>query len=193
MPTASSPTKSSRAGEPTLADTLRVRRVDSPLRRGDSASTVRSAKPRPKQAPRRGEGADNPTNDVETSDGVAHAAPGDTGAVLVSRAHAPVDPAEPGPAIAYAPPPLEERRELISARLPESLARRPAQMAAKLRQRGLGASQKALPTQDLIAVALWATMGDPDDPEALDAFERLLLEYRGRQYAEAGSRLHPSA
>ncbi len=38
-------------------------------------------------------------------------------------------------------------------------------------------------------MALWATMGDPEDPAALDAFERLLLEYRGRQYAEAGARL----
>jgi hypothetical protein len=86
------------------------------------------------------------------------------------------------------PPPLDERLELVSARLPASLARRPALMAGKLRERtGIG-SQKALPAQELIAALVW-TMGHPDDPEAVDGLERVLRAYRGRRYAQAGSLL----
>jgi hypothetical protein len=86
------------------------------------------------------------------------------------------------------PPPLDERLELVSARLPVSLAGRPARMAVKLRER-TGATQKALPAQELIAVAVWAVMGDPDDPSAVEAFEQLLRTYRSRRYAHAAAEL----
>jgi len=100
--------------------------------------------------------------------------------------------AAPTRSAAGEPPPLDERLELISARLPASLAGRPARMAVKLRER-TGVTQKALPAQELIAVALWAVMGDPDDPDAVDAFEQLLRTYRSRRYAHAAADLASEA
>jgi hypothetical protein len=165
-----------------LADTLRVRRLDSPLRRAE-----------PETSP----SAPLAASDADTSDAGRNAPQSDTRTAKPSRRRVRHSerPELPAAAAVLAtgtePPPLDERLELISARLPESLAHRPAQIAAKLRQRDGGASQKSLPTQELIAVALWATMGDPDDPQAVEAFERLLRDYRGRRYTAAGSRLRP--
>ena len=83
------------------------------------------------------------------------------------------------------PPPLDEPLTLVATRLPSSLDRALDEHTRQLRRRD-GASQKRLPKQDVLALAVWA-LGDPDDEQARARLEALYDQYRGRRLAAAGA------
>jgi hypothetical protein len=81
------------------------------------------------------------------------------------------------------PPPLNEPLELLSTRLPSSLRRSISELTTALRTRSdTRQSQKALPEQEVLAVLIWLA-GDPADPATIRRLGRALDTYRGRRYA----------
>jgi hypothetical protein len=150
---------------------LKVKRLDSPLarrtppaeenQRGRPASPPRRA--RPAAAPKAAltsVGAQDPQQQHDSSDlnGIALSALPD-------------------------PPPLSERLELLSTRLPSSLRQSISELTMALRARGeTRQSQKALPEQEVLAVLIWLA-GDPEDPATIQRLGRALDTYRGRRYA----------
>lgn len=161
-----------------MARSLRVKRLDSPLARNG----VVAIDP-PEEG---GEPAASAGTDAEpVADGTAPQAPPTS--LEHSEAKAPLiaSTTERLPP----PPPLDEPLEFVSGRVPASLAERLNTMTLALRQRQpTRASQKGLPQQEVLAVALWA-LGDPDDPEAVDVLSKLHGRYRAGRYAAAAERL----
>jgi hypothetical protein len=91
------------------------------------------------------------------------------------------------------PPALDEQLEFVSGRVPSSLANRLNLMTQAVRERQSSrASQKGLPQQEVLAVLLWA-LGDPDDPENVNALLDLHARYRARRYAQAAQSLEGSS
>ena len=84
------------------------------------------------------------------------------------------------------PPALEEPLTLVAARLPQSLDRALDEHTQQLRRSRHGASQKKLPKQEVLAIAIWA-LGDPDDERTRSRLEALYEEYRGRRLAAAAA------
>ncbi len=84
------------------------------------------------------------------------------------------------------PPALDEPLTLVAARLPRSLDRALDEHTQQLRRARDGASQKKLPKQEVLAMAVWA-LGDPDDEQAVARVEALYEEYRGRRLAAAAA------
>jgi hypothetical protein len=90
------------------------------------------------------------------------------------------------------PPAFDEQLEFVSGRVPSSLANRLNLMTQAVRERQSSrASQKGLPQQEVLAVLLWA-LGDPDDPENVNALLDLHARYRARRYAQAAQSLEGS-
>ncbi len=86
----------------------------------------------------------------------------------------------------WEPPALDETLALIAARLPRSLDRALDEHTHQLRRSRNGASQKRLPKQEVLAMAIWA-LGDPDDERAQAKLEALYEQYRGRRLAVAAA------
>ena len=82
------------------------------------------------------------------------------------------------------PPALDEPLTLVAARLPRSLDRVLDEHTQQLRRARDGVSQKKLPKQEVLAMAVWA-LGDPDDERTRDRLGALYEEYRGRRLAAA--------
>ena len=93
---------------------------------------------------------------------------------------------EPGPRPLPDPPPLDEPLTLVAARLPRSLDRALDEHTQQLRRARDGVSQKKLPKQEVLAMAVWA-LGDPDDERASIRLAALYEEYRGRRLAAAAA------
>ena len=84
------------------------------------------------------------------------------------------------------PPALDEPLTLVAARLPRSLDRALDEHTQQLRRSRDRASQKKLPKQEVLAIAVWA-LGDPDDDRTAARLEALYEEYRGRRLAAAAA------
>jgi len=103
----------------------------------------------------------------------------------------------PGPASAAqlaAPPALEERLALVSHRVPESLKVNLGHFTRVLRERRGGrapVSQKTLPEQEVLALALWL-LGDPPNAQGLERIAAAHDEYRAGQLAAAANALRHS-
>ena len=82
------------------------------------------------------------------------------------------------------PPAVDEPLTLVAARLPRSLDRVLDEHTQQLRRARDGVSQKKLPKQEVLAMAVWA-LGDPDDERTRDRLGALYEEYRGRRLAAA--------
>jgi len=104
-------------------------------------------------------------------------------------------PSSPPPAAhPAAPPPLEERLALVSHRVPESLKVNLGRFTRALRdRRGTGApvSQKTLPEQEVLALALWL-LGDPRNDQDLERIAAAHDDYRASQLAAAAEALRRS-
>jgi hypothetical protein len=150
---------------------LKVKRLDSPLaRRTPRADENEQERPAP--APRRARPADARkaalTSVPEAEDTQQHDGPNASGVTLSALPD---------------PPPLSERLELLSTRLPSRLRRSISELTMALRARGdTRQSQKALPEQEVLAVLIWLA-GDPDDPATIQRLGLALDTYRGRRYA----------
>jgi hypothetical protein len=90
------------------------------------------------------------------------------------------------------PPALDEPLTLVATRLPRSLDRALDEHTQQLRRARDGASQKKLPKQEVLAMAVWA-LGDPDHEDARTRLEAMYEEYRGRRLAAAGAAALASA
>ena len=88
--------------------------------------------------------------------------------------------------VLWEPPALDEPLTLVATRLPRSLDRALDQHTQELRRCRDGASQKKVPKQELLAMAVWA-LGDPEDRRARARLAALYEEYRGRRLAAAGA------
>lgn len=86
----------------------------------------------------------------------------------------------------WEPPSLDEPLTLVATRLPQSLDRALDEHTQQLRRRRDGASQKRLPKQEVLAMAVWA-LGDPADERAHAKLEALYEQYRGRRLAAAAA------
>jgi hypothetical protein len=86
---------------------------------------------------------------------------------------------------------LDEPLTLVATRLPQSLDRALDAHTQQLRRRQGGASQKKVPKQEVLALAIWA-LGDPDDEQSRSRLEALYEEYRGRRLAAAAAALERS-
>jgi hypothetical protein len=158
---------------------LKVTRLDSPLRR------------RPEPPPRAEETVARDSEAAPTAPRPAHRrqpAPPVTAANGTRPRPAAAEQAKPAARDHVVrrpdPPPADEMLTLLSARLPESLRARLAAFTAALRTReGSGhVSQKALPEQEVLALAVWA-LGDPNNPSAIDALARVRSDWHARRHA----------
>ena len=175
-----------------MASPLKVTHLDSPLRRSDSAPVEESV------------GGTTPidfeiaaeTPEVAATAPVA-AAPAATGSAkprrrraAAPRAVAPTDDGRAALQDLWSPPALDERVELVSTRLPVSLARALERHTRALRDRHDVGSQKALPMQEVLAAVIWA-LGDPDSDAAVDRLDTVYRGYRSRRMAAAARALEP--
>jgi hypothetical protein len=175
-----------------MAGTLKVTRLDSPLRRSEGEHE-------PEQPP----ASTAPLAEGQTdSPGVVARPPAELPAATtrarrrrqraaetpVAAVSAPA--AEPWPPAEgfWEPPSLDERVELISTRLPVSLSRALERHTRTLRDRHDLASQKALPMQEVLAALVWA-LGDPDDEAAVERLDGIYRSYRARRMAAAARAL----
>lgn len=156
-----------------MTETLKVKRLDSPLNRNTSQNQQPTELPPPPATPaaaqprRRPQAARQPR--------------------LASVADQPTD--GHAPATLPDPPTFDESLELISSRLPSSLRRSLSELTAALRDRsGERRSQKSLPEQEVLAVLIWAA-GSADDPDAVARLAANLNAYRARRYAAAAQAL----
>ena len=151
---------------------LKVTRIDSPLARG--------ARPQP-SVPEIG----SPTEAQPTSE-AAQASPT---RLRERRSLSPTPTAQ-----LAAPPSLEERLALVSHRVPESLKVNLGRFTRALRERrsaGVPVSQKTLPEQEILALALWL-LGDPHNDQDLERVAAAHDDYRASQLAAAAEALRPS-
>lgn len=148
---------------------LKVTRIDSPLARGQEPQPP-TTDPDPLPAPR-------PASDN------AQAPP-----IRLDERRSP----SPTPAAQLAAPPaLEERLALVSHRVPESLKVNLGHFTRALRERrggGAPVSQKTLPEQEVLALALWL-LGDPHNEQDLERIAAAHDEYRAGQLAAAADAL----
>lgn len=182
-----------------MASPLKVTHLDSPLRRSDSApieESVHSGTPRDLES-----AVESP--EVAASAPVAAgsaAGPADSGSAKPRRRR-PAGPRATPPMTAsddgrsalqdlWSPPALDERVELVSTRLPVSLARALERHTRALRDRHDVGSQKALPMQEVLAAVVWA-LGAPDTEDAVDRLDTIYRSYRARRMAAAAKALEP--
>jgi hypothetical protein len=88
----------------------------------------------------------------------------------------------------WEPPALDERVDLVSTRLPSTLARALELHTRGLRDRHDRASQKALPMQEVLAAIVWA-LGDPEDDATIARMDAIYRSYRARRMAAAAQAL----
>lgn len=161
-------------------NTLEVKRLDSPLARGDRRPSRAVADRSPKAA---------------EPHAVARATPQQAASPEASRLTSipeptrPPTPSDDSLVALPQPPALGEPLELISSRLPMSLRRSLSELTVALRVRGGGrVSQKQLPEQELLAVLVWLA-GSADDPRAVERLGASLDAFRARRFAAAAEAL----
>jgi len=150
---------------------LKVTRIDSPLARGGPPSSVPDASSRTEPRPTSGPAQTPPTRLHER------------------RPSSPTPAAHPA-----APPLLEERLALVSHRVPESLKVNLGRFTRALRDRrraGGPVSQKTLPEQEVLALALWL-LGDPRNDQDLERIVAAHDDYRASQLTAAAEALRRS-
>lgn len=152
---------------------LKVTRIDSPLTRGQEPQPS-TTDPGPRPVPR------------QASD-TAQAPP----ARLDERRSPSPTPTAP----LLAPPALEERLALVSHRVPESLKVNLGHFTRALRERrggGAPVSQKTLPEQEVLALALWL-LGDPRNDQNLERIAAAHDDYCANQLTAAAEALRRMA
>lgn len=155
-----------------MSGELKVTRIDSPLARGQEpqpTSTNPGLRPEPLPAP-------------------------DTAQAPPTRLDERRSPSTTPAAQLAAPPALEERLALVSHRVPESLKVNLGHFTRVLRERrggGAPVSQKTLPEQEVLALALWL-LGDPHNAQGLERIAAAHDEYRAGQLAAAADALRRS-
>jgi hypothetical protein len=170
-----------------MAGSLKVTSIDSPLR----GLRVREEDAPPSLAP------SVPVENTGKTVAVATepAAPARRRTAARERGPAPTDPSHtqsPSLAPLWEPPPLSERAELVSTRLPASLTRALELHTRALRDRHATPSQKGLPMQEVLAAIVWA-VGDPEDETAAERLDGIYRSYRARRMAAAAQALDPGS
>jgi hypothetical protein len=151
-------------------DDLKVTRIDSPLGRRGASAAPAAAKPAPRTRRERESGAKSAADN-----------PGQRGR--------PPEQQRVGPR--RSPPSLDEALALMSHRVPESLRVNLSLFTRALRERrgaGSPVSQKTLPEQEILALAIWM-LGDPRSADDLERIAEAHDDYRAQQLAAAAAAL----